>query len=68
MDPGVGGGLRRDGEALPLPQHGGGGVGHHVAADVHRVALPRVEDGVVGQELGYICQTHGDDTTFSNAN
>lgn len=39
------------------PQHGGGRVGHHVAAYVHWVPLPGVIDRVVGQELRYICQT-----------
>lgn len=58
VHPGVGGGLGRDGEALPLPQHGGGRVGHDVAADVDRVPLPRVVDGVVGHELGYVCGGH----------
>lgn len=55
MHAGVGGGLGRDGEALPLPQHGGRRVGHNVAADVDWVPLPGVVDGVVGQELGYVC-------------
>lgn len=55
VDPRVGRSLGRDGEALPPPQHGGGRVGHHVAADVHRVPLPRVVNGVVGQELGDVC-------------
>lgn len=55
MHPRVGRSLRGDGEALSPPQHGGGRVGHHVAAYVHRVPLPRVEDGVVGEELRYIC-------------
>lgn len=57
MHPYVGCSLCWDGEAFPPPQHGGGRVGHHVAADVHRVPLPRVIDGVVGQELWYICPT-----------
>lgn len=60
VHPGVGGSLGGDGEALPPPQHGGGRVGHHVAADVHRVPLPRVVDGVFGQELGDICSEHTD--------
>lgn len=58
VDPRVGRSLRGDGEALSPPQHGGGGVGHHVAAYVHRVPLPRVKDGVVGQELWYVCPKH----------
>lgn len=57
VHPYVGCSLRGDGEAFPPPQHGGGRVGHHVAADVHRVPFPRVIDGVVGQELWYICPT-----------
>lgn len=56
MHPGVGSGLSRDGEALPLPQHRGRRVGHNVAADVDWVPLPGVVDGVVGQELGDVCE------------
>lgn len=55
VHPGVGGGLGWDGEALPLPQHSGRRVGHNVTADVDWVPLPWVVDGVVGQELGYVC-------------
>lgn len=58
VHPGVGSGLGRDGEALPLPKHGGRRIGHDVAADVDRVALPGVVNGVVGHELGYVCGGH----------
>lgn len=68
MHPRAGGFLGGDGEALSPPQHGGGGVGRHVAAEVHRVPLPRVEDGVVGQELGDICAAHKHTETSPSAN
>lgn len=51
----VGGGLAGDGVAFAPPQDGGRRVGHHLTADVHGVALPRVEDGVVVLELRGVC-------------
>lgn len=60
VHPGVGCFLSGDGEALSPPQHGGGRVGHHIAAYVDWIPLPRVVDGVVGQELWYICPKNRD--------
>ena len=36
-----------DSEPVSFPQHGGRGIGHHVAADVHWIPLPGVEDSVI---------------------
>lgn len=60
----VGRGVIGDGVALPSPEDGCRRVGHYVTADVHRVALPRVEDGVVALEFWGVCcrmnNNHGD--------
>lgn len=55
VDACVAGGITGDSVALTPPQDGGWRVGHDLAADVHRVALPRIEDGVVVLELWGIC-------------
>lgn len=36
----VSGPLCGNGQLVAPPEHGGGGIGHHVAADVHWVSLP----------------------------
>lgn len=45
---------RRQRQAIPEPQNRGAGVGFHLAADVGRVPLPRV-DHHRAQNLGSIC-------------
>ncbi len=47
----VAGALTGDGEAVSSPQHARRRVGLHITADVHRVSLPWVEDGLIGLEL-----------------
>lgn len=54
VDPDVGAVGRRQREAVPEPDHRGAGVGLHLAADVGRVPLPRV-DRHRAQHLGSIC-------------
>lgn len=45
---------RRKRQAVPEPQNRGAGVGFHLAADVGRVPLPRV-DHHRAQNLGSVC-------------
>lgn len=54
VDPDVGAVGRRQREAVPEPDHRGAGVGLHLAADVGRVPLPRV-DRHQAEHLGSIC-------------
>lgn len=54
VDPDVGAVGRRQREAVPEPDHRGAGVGLHLAADVGRVPLPRV-DRHRAEHLGSVC-------------